>query len=248
MAAAGISILLSVVGCGTRKPSAAPSAAPTKTIDSAATGTITGKVILQGTPPVERPIDMSAEPACQKINPNLASPQVVAGDGGTLANVVVYVKDFPADYVVAPPQGTATLIQRGCMYDPHIVALRAGQPLDIRNEDQATHNLLAMSQANPKFNRSELPGTAPIEEVFNVPELAIPLRCNVHPWMKSYVFVFAHPYFAITTKDGRFELQGLPPGTYTIEAWQELYGAQDQTVTIGAKDSKTADFAFSASK
>jgi plastocyanin len=172
--------------------------------------------------------------------------QVVTGDAGALTNVVIYVKDFPADYIVASPPAAATLAQRGCIYDPHIVALRVGQNLEIKNDDQATHNVLAMPTQNPKWNRSETPGAAPLEETFAIPELAIPLRCNVHPWMKSYVFVFNHPYYAVTGKDGQFELKNLPPGTYTIEAWQEKYGVQESTVTIGAKESKPLHFTFNA--
>ena len=191
---------------------------------------------------------MSVEPFCANLNTAPVLPQqVVTGDSGGLANVVVYVTDFPADYIVvdaapAPP----VLTQRGCMYNPHIIALRAGQALEIKNEDQATHNVLAMPSQNPQWNRSETPGAAPIDETFAIPELAIPLRCNVHPWMKSYVFVFSHPYYAVTGKDGQFELKNLPPGTYTIEAWQEKYGVQESTITIGAKESKPLNFAFSA--
>jgi hypothetical protein len=64
--------------------------------------------------------------------------------------------------------------------------------------------------------------------------------------MKGYIAVFKHPFFAVTTKDGKFELKGLPPGTYTIEAWQEKLGVVDQQVTIGPKDSKTVSFTFKA--
>lgn len=191
---------------------------------------------------------MSAEPNCHQTGSSRAvSQQVVADSAGNLANVVVFVKDFPGDYIVAtPPSAPATLAQKGCMYDPHVVALRAGQTLEIANQDQTTHNLLALPEQNPKFNRSETPGAAPIDVAFAIPELAIPLRCNVHPWMKSYVFVFGHPYFAVTAADGSFELKNLPPGTYTIAAWQELYGTREATVTIGPKESKPLNFKFSA--
>ena len=173
-------------------------------------------------------------------------PQVATGNAGSLANVVVYVKDFPADYIVDAAPAAATLDQRGCMYEPHVVAVRAGQPLEIKNDDQATHNILAMPEQNPKWNRSETPGAAPIEEIFATPETAIPLRCNVHPWMKSYVFVFSHPYYSVTGKDGQFELKNLPPGAYTVEAWQEKYGKQDAIITVGPRESKSADFKFNA--
>jgi plastocyanin len=220
---------------------------PTRKMDAATTASIAGKVVLDGQPLVAKPIDMSAEPYCAKLNAGpISPPQVVMGADGSLANVVIYIRDFPGEYIVAAPPAAATLSQRGCMYEPHVVAVRAGQPLEIKNDDQATHNVLGMAQQNPKFNRSEMPGAAPIEEVFAIPELAIPLRCNVHPWMKSYVFVFSHPYFAVTSKDGQFELKNVPPGTYTVEAWQEKYGTQEQKVTLGPNESKAMDFKFSA--
>jgi plastocyanin len=234
-------------GSQNQKPSS-PLPAPTRKIDPATAASITGKVTLDGAPPASKPIDMSAEPYCEKLATTPAFPQqVVTGADGGLANVVVYVKDFPAEYMVDAPPAAATLSQRGCMYDPHIVALRTGQPLEIKNEDQATHNILAMPNQNPKWNRSETPGAAPIDETFTVPELAIPLRCNVHPWMKSFVFVFSHPYYAVTGRDGQFELKNLPPGTYTIGAWQEKLGAQAATVTVGPKESSATNFKFSAS-
>ncbi len=241
---------LAASGCGGNKPQSSPSIpAATKPIDQTTTATITGKVILDGAPPVAKPIDMSAEPNCAKTTSAPAvSPQVTADASGNLANVVVFVKDFPTDYIVAPPPAAAaTLAQRGCMYDPHVVALRAGQALDISNADQTTHNLLAMPELNPKFNRSETPGAAPVDVTFAIPELAIPLRCNVHPWMKSYVFVFRHPYFAVTAADGSFEIKNLPPGTYSIQAWQERYGTSEATVTVGPKESKPLNFKFAPS-
>ena len=237
-----------ISGCASNpNPKVAPIPAPTRKIDAATTASITGRVALEGTPPAAKPIDMSAEPYCAKLNSGPVFPQqVVTGNSGSLANAVVYIKDFPADYIVDAPGAATTLSQRGCMYEPHIIALRTGQTLEIKNEDQATHNVLAMPEQNPKWNRSETPGAAPIEETFAIPELAIPVRCNVHPWMKSYVFVFSHPYYAVTGKDGQFELKNLPPGTYTIEAWQEKYGKQDTTITVGPKESKPLDFKFSA--
>jgi plastocyanin len=234
-------------GCGSSQKSPSPVPIPTRKIDPATSGSIVGTVTLDGAPPILRAIDMSAEPYCEKLNATpVFPPQVVTGNAGRLANVVVYVKDFPADYIVDAAPAKATLDQRGCMYEPHVLALRTGQPLEIKNDDQATHNILAMPQQNAKWNRSETPGAAPIEEIFATPELAIPLRCNVHPWMKSYVFVFSHPYYSVTAKDGQFALKNLPPGTYTVEAWQEKYGKQDATITVGPRESKSADFKFSA--
>jgi hypothetical protein len=132
------------------------------------------------------------------------------------------------------------------MYDPHVLAVMAGQTLEVKNDDQTTHNIHPTPKDNRDWNQSQPPGATPIEQSFARPEFAIPVKCNVHPWMKSYIFVFKNPYYAVTSKDGKFELKGLPPGTYTIEAWQEKFGVVDQTVTIGPKESKDVNFTFKA--
>jgi len=222
--------------------------APTASVDPATAGSISGIVKLDGKPPVLRPINMSAEPFCEKSHPSpVLSQEVVLGNGGALANVVVYVKGHDLDrYAYPVPSQRVELDQRGCMYEPHVVALRTGQELEVKNDDQTTHNVHALPENNPEWNKSQPPGAGPIEQTFAQPELAIPIRCNVHPWMKAYIFVFKTPYYAVTAKDGKFQIGDLPPGTYTIEAWQEKYGTQDQTVTIAPKESKQVSFAFKA--
>jgi plastocyanin len=243
---------LLTTGCSSKKSSEqGPGAAsPTATVDSATAGSISGTVRLDGKPPVLRPINMSAEPFCEKAHPTpVVSPEVVLGPGGTLANVVVYLKgdDLSKKYRFPLPAQPVLLDQRGCMYEPHVVALRTGQQLEVRTEDQTTHNVHALPSNNPEWNESQPPGAAPIEKSFPNPELAIPVRCNVHPWMKAYIFIFSTPYYAVTAKDGKFEIANLPPGTYTVEAWQERYGTRDQTVTLGPKQSTNISFTFNSS-
>ncbi|MFZ3216788.1 MAG: carboxypeptidase regulatory-like domain-containing protein [Candidatus Acidiferrales bacterium] len=245
-------LAVALIGCGSKESNqtaeqpAAPAAAG-KTVDASTAGTVTGKVTLEGKPDREKAINMSAEPYCQKANPSpVIPPTVVVNDKGDLENVVIYVKDGLGDYVFTTPTAAVPLAQKDCMYSPHIIALMAGQNFEVKNEDQTTHNIHPMPKDNREWNKSQAPGTSPIDESFARPELAIPVKCNVHPWMKSYIFVFKNPYYAITGKDGSFELKDLPPGTYTIEAWQEKYGTQDQTVTIGPKESKSVDFKFNA--
>jgi len=241
-------------GCGkkessesTEQPAGAP-AGGTATIDPATVGEVTGTVTLTGAPPTFKSINMSAEPYCAKANPKPVTPQdVVVGEKGALGNVVVYVKDNLDKYSFETPKNSVTLAQKGCMYDPHVVALMAGQTLEVKNEDQTTHNIHPMPKDNREWNTSQPPGAAPVDNSFARPEVAIPVKCNVHPWMKSYIAVFKNPFFAVTSKDGSFDLKGLPPGTYTIEAWQEHYGVVDQQVTIGPKESKTVTLTFNAS-
>jgi plastocyanin len=248
--AAGVAVF-ALFGCGN---SSVPKSAevstrsiPTKTVDPATAGSISGRVTLAGKPPELHAIDMGAEPACAKeYSTPVIAPTVVADSNGNLANAVVYIKAGVSDYAFHAPSEAAKLLQKGCMYEPHVTALMVGQNLDVANDDQTTHNVFMMSQNNRPSNRSSLPGSAPLVESLGTPELAIPMKCNVHPWMKGYVFVFDHPYFAVTRPDGKFELNGLPPGTYTLVAWQELYGAMEQTVTVAPPGAVSADFVFKA--
>jgi hypothetical protein len=173
-------------------------------------------------------------------------PIVVTGAHGALANVVVYVKSGLGSYRFDIPSAPVALDQKGCMYEPRILAVMTRQTFEVHNEDPTIHNVHAMPRVNRAWNKSEPVGDPPIEANFTKPELAIPIACNIHPWMRAYMFVFAHPYFAITPKTGEFELKGLPPGTYVIEAWQERFGTQDQTVTLGPKETTKLDFIFHA--
>jgi plastocyanin len=236
-------------GCGgkgtTNEETAQPSgpANTGATIDQSTVGSISGTVKLDGTPPTMKAINMSAEPYCSKEHSSPVTPQdVVVGSDGKLANVVIYIKSGLANYTYDTPKTPATLTQKGCMYEPHVVALMTGQTLEVKNDDQTTHNIHPMPKDNREWNTSQPPGASPIDNSFARMEISIPVKCNVHPWMKSYIAVLNNPFYAVTTKDGSFEIKGVPPGTYTVTAWQEKYGAVDQTVTIGAKDSKTVDF------
>lgn len=245
---ASIALAIFIIGCSKKaaeKPAQQPP--PTAVVDPATAGTISGTVRLEGRPPEFRPIDMSAEPACVKANPKpVMPPLVVTGEHGALANVVVYIKSGLGRYKYAVPQTRMVLDQKGCMYHPRVLALRVGQPLEVRNDDSTVHNIHVRARVNRSWNRSEEPGDPPFTVKFDHPELWIPISCNVHPWMRAYLFVFDNPYYAVTTRTGDFALKGLPPGTYTIEAWQEYYGVQDQTVTLGPKETKSVPFVFKA--
>ena len=227
----------------------APAATATKTVDSSTVGSISGTIKLDGAAPTYKAINMSADPYCVKANAGhpVLPQEVVTGDGGTLANVVVYVKSGAEGYSFPTPTDSVTLDQKGCMYVPHVVALMVGQQLSVVNSDDTTHNIHPTPADNREWNRSQPPKAPNIMDSFARPEVAIPVKCNVHPWMKSYIAVLANPLFAVTGKDGKFEIKGVPPGTYTIEAWQEKYNTMDQTVTVGASEAKSGvDFTFKA--
>lgn len=236
-----------ISGCSkqTEEPPAAPP--PTAVVDPGAAGSITGTVKLEGTPPQFRPIDMSAEPVCVQANPKpVAPPVVVLGEHAALANVVVYIKSGLGQYRYDQPKDPAVLDQINCMYVPRVLAFRTNQPFEIKNTDPTTHNIHPIPRINQPWNRSLSAGAEPFVTTFPHPELAIPVVCNIHPWMRAYLFVFANPYFGVTTKSGAFDLSNLPSGTYTIEAWHERFGALDQIVTLGAKETKSIAFTFNS--
>lgn len=205
---------------------------------------VAGRVRFQGQLPQPAKLSMSADPSCAKLHPGpTVSQDFLTGSDNTLGNVVVFISDGLGNRTFDMPAEAVTFEQKGCMYQPHVVALRANQKIKMVNSDNTTHNVHPIPANNREWNKAEPAGTT-MEESFAREEIAIPVKCNVHPWMKSYIAVFKHPYFAVTGKDGSFQLPDLPPGEYTVEAWHEKLGTMTQKITVAAGESKSVDFAF----
>ena len=252
----GLTFLGSVIACGgggtgTSGTSSTPSstAAPGgQKVDVATAGDVKGMATIDGAAPQNASIKMNADPVCVKANttPQSQETYAVGSDGKSLANVFVYVKDGLGNYVYDPPTGPATIDQKNCRYHPHVFGMRVGQPLEILNGDPTLHNIHALPKGNAEFNTGQPIQGMKTTHTFTAKEVMVPFKCDVHGWMNAYVGVLDHPYFAVTDKDGKFELKSLPPGTYTIEAWHEKLGATTQSVTLGPKDSKEIAFTFKA--
>jgi hypothetical protein len=214
-------------------------------------GSITGTINFTGAAPAPKEISMGADPVCASANPDPHAEDIVV-NGDKLANVLVYIKDGSAagksiaGYKFDAPSDAVTLDQHGCHYVPHVVAVQVNQSFNILNSDQTPHNINFDARLNDKFNQGQGPGAAPLIKQFKRAETVIPVKCNQHPWMRAYVGVLAHPFFAVTDKEGHFEIKGVPPGTYNVVAWHEKYPqGVTQSVTVGASEKKEASFSFS---
>ncbi len=215
-------------------------------------GSITGAINFTGEAPAPKPISMDADPACAQSNPNPQTEDIVVKDG-KLANVLVYVKDGKTSdgknitgFTFEVPATEVTLDQKGCHYVPHVIGIMAGQKLKVTNSDPTAHNVHPSPKSNKEWNQSQPAGAPPIIQTFTRAEVVVPVKCNQHPWMKANIGVLKHPLYAVSGENGSFEIKGVPPGTYTVAIWHERYGEKTQSVTIGAKETKTQDFTVDA--
>lgn len=207
--------------------------------------TLSGKVSLSGSAPAGQKIKMAADPVCLQQHKEAVTSQEVVSSNGNLQYVLVYIKEGAQGGSPAPAQAVV-LDQSGCMYQPHVFGIQVGQKLEIVNSDPTLHNINCQPKANKKFNIAQPAGSPKREKSFDQPEVGIPLKCNVHPWMVAYAGVFDHPYFAVSGQDGGFQIQGLPAGSYTVEAWHEKLGVQSQKVTVADGETKEISFSFAS--
>lgn len=208
-------------------------------------GKITGKVSFAGKIPQRKLIDTSADPACQAANPELFTDDVII-TASKLANVFVYVEsgDMLELYAFDAPKPDVLLAHRGCSFVPHVLGMQQSQTLKIANEDATTHNTHIRSKENSDWNQSQPEDSPPLEKKFATPELLIPVKDNQHPWERAYVTVLSHSFFAVSARNGSYQISGLPPGQYTVVARHELFGEQRAEISVGVREQKNLDFTF----
>ncbi len=213
---------------------------------SAFAGNVTGTITYDGNVPKLRPYDMNADPACadKHSGGKAANQMLVLGDGNTMANILVQVKNPPAGNHTAPSEA-AVVDQDGCIYVPRVTAVMAGQTVKFKNSDGILHNVHGLPKVNREFNIGMPPSLKEKDQVFNKPEPVFKVKCDVHPWMNSYIAVMTHPYFAVTDTDGSFKIDGIADGSYEVEAWHEKLGTKTGKVTVSG-GAGTVDFSFSA--
>ena len=239
-------------GSGTNKEPTTPGTTDATAAYSGPTGTISGVISYNGTPPAPKKIDTTADPVCGQKNPNLVTDDTMVKDG-KLANTFIYIKEGTveggkkiADYNWATPTTAVQLDQNGCHYAPHVLGVMVNQKISITNSDATQHNIHPTPKLNTEWNQTQANGAPPIEKSFGRAEVLIPVKCNQHPWMKAYIGVMKHPLYAVSKEDGTFSISNVPVGKYTVVAWREGQTPEEQPmeVTVTANGTAKADFAF----
>jgi hypothetical protein len=219
-------------------------------VSAAGEGKISGTVKLDGTAPHMKGIDMSKDPYCSKAHASDPAhmENVVVGSGGGLQNVVLYISEgLTGGALTEVPTKEPVFDQKNCMYTPHVLAMDVNQKFKVTTSDQTTHNIHPNPNpmtGNIPWNQSQPPGAAPVEKSWKATEM-IPVQCNIHPWMHGWFVVVKGPY-ATSDASGAYTIDNVPPGSYTVTAWQEDLGTQTQKVTVAAGAAGAANFTFKA--
>ena len=211
-----------------------------------AAGVVSGKITFAGKVPPPRPVNMSSDPMCAKVGTGVTSELLLVGPGNGLQNVFVYVKEGLGTRKFPVPTTPVSLDQKACRYIPHVFGIQVGQPWRVTNSDDTLHNVHTLPKANGNKEEtfSQPKGTPAVTKTFTKVEIGVSIRCDVHGWMNGWAGVVDHPFFAVTSADGSFQIKGLPAGSYTLEAWHERLGTQTQQVTIAPKETKEISFTF----
>lgn len=210
-------------------------------------GSVGGSAAFTGTAPAPKEINMGADPSCAALHPTPAfTEEAVVNSNGTLKNVFVYVKAGLEGKTFPAPADAVKFDQNGCHYTPHVLGVRAGQPVEIWNSDATLHNIHSLTKESKEFNVGMPIKGMKVKKTFDKPEIMVKMKCDVHPWMNAYIGVLPHPFFAVTDETGKYEIKDLPPGKYTLEAWHETFGTKTQEISVEDGTPAAADFSFSS--
>lgn len=225
--------------CSSGAPSDSSSPSDSKAV-------IRGTIHFEGSAPDHTQIDMSQEPYCEShYGGEGPKTQHVLVSNGKLQNVFVYIKSGLTETFEAPSK-SKQIEQSFCRYHPHVMGIQVGQPLTIVNRDSVLHNINALASKNRGFNISQPQAGMSTTRTFSVPEVMVPVKCDVHDWMNAYIGVVDHPFYSVSAQDGGFVLSGLPPGDYVVETWHERYGTLRKSVSVGAGITVEIDFTYTS--
>ncbi len=207
-------------------------------------GSITGSVRFSGAVPAPRMVRVTDDfDAC---GATVEVSELEVGSGGGLANAVVSLVDVTSGAAVSTSLSPPVLNQRGCRFEPHVILAEVGQTVEILNSDPVTHNVHTVAFDNRTFNRTQPPSLEKIEASFEATEKVM-AKCDIHGWMTAWIVVVDHPYHDITSEDGTFTIDNVPPGTYTLEIWHEALGSTRETVTVSGGETTDVRVALAQS-
>jgi plastocyanin len=213
-------------------------------------GSVKGTVLFEGEPPTQPVLKRDSDLKCSQ---NRADEQIVVAKG-KLRDVIVRVKNGTVTQPAAAPTTQVVIDQKDCMYSPRVVAIVAGQSVAVHNSDNTFHNVhgTLMGAGKDVFNKPQGPGAdnIAVDATAAKPGDVLQLQCDIHPWMRSYIAVNDTPFFAVTGPDGTFDIEGLPEGTYKLEAWHPVLGTRTLKIVIGKakRGDVTARFSYKASE
>jgi hypothetical protein len=230
-----------LAACGNKqenKPSGTTGTAKPVADTPAPTGSavIKGVVKFAGDVPAPEPWSGASNADCKALHGDTI--QLVKAKDGKLEDAFVYVKSGLPKGSYATPSEPVTFDQKGCEFAPRVFGVMVGQPINMGNSDKLMHNV-----KSPEFNQG-FPFGVKRTMKLNEPSVMATIKCDVHPWMRSYAGVMEHPYFAVSKEDGSFEIKGLVDGEYTLEAWHEKLGTQQATVKASAAAPGSVEITF----
>jgi plastocyanin len=209
-------------------------------------GTIKGQVKYEGAPPAREKIEITKDAKVCGTETEKLKEDLVVGAGGGIANVVVRLSNISKGAALEPAKPNPTLDQKVCQFRPHVLVFPAGSTLDVLNSDGILHNVHTYAEVNPAVNKAQPGFKKQIQLKFEKPEFPIRAECDAHPWMKAWLVVQEHPYYAVTDESGNFSMSNVPAGDYEIEAWQETLGKKTGTVSVTAGGEATVTIGFAA--
>lgn len=223
-------LLMAVSACSADRPKPADSKHPEHPLPANGTASIRGTVTLKGKAPPQKPINpMALTGIPLQVPPGLRTERVVVDANNRMQWVFVYIKSGLTDTPVAAPQEVRELAFEGFRYVPHALGVMLGQGLRVRNADPETH--LFHCTGDNEVTRI-LKAGAVTEVSLLQPNVMALLKCDIHPWERGWIAALPHPFFAVTDSSGAYEIPGMPPGKYTVEAWHEYYLPVTQEIEI----------------
>lgn len=237
----GLACLLASCSDSSAPPKQAVVATP---VDPATAGTIHVDVSFTGAVPTPKVFDMSIAPQCAAQHQEPVTDNSLMVQDGHLANAVVWIKGGLEKWVFAPPAEPVVMDQKGCVYHPHVAAAMVGQPVDFVNSDPEAHNVHARPQVLTAFNFLMSRQGSKRTFTFDKPEVAVPVACDIHPWMSAYLAVVPNPYVGVTPASGAVTLSNVPPGEYVVGVWHEKLGTKEQRVTLQPRGSVNVQFGY----